>query len=69
MKPALLILDPQNDFFGDDNPNLAEFQTAVPTINAAIALFRQRGWPVIFVQHSLELSPRTVLAELEVHPQ
>jgi hypothetical protein len=29
MKPALLILDPQNDFFGDDNPNLAEFQTAV----------------------------------------
>jgi nicotinamidase-related amidase len=52
MKPALLILDPQNDFFGDDNPNLAEFQTAVSIINAAIALFRQRGWPLIFVQHS-----------------
>jgi len=52
MKTALLILDPQNDFFGDDNPNLAEFQMAVPTINAAIALFRQRRWPVVFVQHS-----------------
>jgi nicotinamidase-related amidase len=57
MKPALLILDPQNDFFGDDNPNLAEFQAAVPTINAAIALFRQRGWPVVFVQHSSSSKP------------
>jgi hypothetical protein len=33
MKPALLILDPQNDFFGDDNPNLSEFQAAV-TLNS-----------------------------------
>jgi hypothetical protein len=33
MKPALLILDPQNVFFGDDKPNLAEFQTAV-TLNS-----------------------------------
>jgi nicotinamidase-related amidase len=57
MKPALLILDPQNDFFGDDNPNLTEFQAAVPTINAAIALFRQRGWPVVFVQHSSASKP------------
>ena len=57
MKPALLILDPQNDFFGDDNPNLTEFQTAVPTINAAIALFRQRGWPAVFVQHSSASKP------------
>lgn len=52
MKPALPVLDPQNDFFGDDNPNLAAFQTAVPTINAALAFFRQRRWPVVFVQHS-----------------
>jgi nicotinamidase-related amidase len=57
MKPALLILDPQNDFFGDDNPNLAEFQTAVPIIDAAIALFRQRGWPGVFVQHSSASKP------------
>ena len=57
MKPALLILDPQSDFFGDDNPNLAEFQAAVPIINAAIALFRQRGWPLVFVQHSSASKP------------
>jgi nicotinamidase-related amidase len=57
MKPALLILDPQNDFFGDDNPNLTEFQATVPTINAAIALFRQCGWPVVFVQHSSASKP------------
>lgn len=49
---ALLILDPQNDFFGKDNPNLPAFQATVPVINAAIALFRDQHWPIIFIQHT-----------------
>jgi nicotinamidase-related amidase len=51
MKPALLALDLQNDFFEADNPNLAAFEATIPVINSAIALFRERLWPVIFVQH------------------
>jgi nicotinamidase-related amidase len=52
MKPALLILDPQNDFFASDNPNLSEFQATVPIINAAVALFRTQNWPIVFIQHT-----------------
>lgn len=55
MRAALLVLDPQNDFFRLDNPNLPAFQRALPAINAAIAVFRSHGMPVIFVQHT---SPR-----------
>ena len=51
LKPALLALDLQNDFFGDDNPNLAGFQATVPVINSAIGLFREHDCPVVFVQH------------------
>ncbi len=51
MMPALLVLDPQNDFFGRDNPKLSEFQQTVPVINAALGYFRDRGWPIAFVQH------------------
>ncbi len=52
MKHALLVLDPQNDFFGEDNSNLAEFHRVVPIINAAITLFREYNLPVVFVQHT-----------------
>jgi len=52
MNPALLIVDPQNDFFESDNPNLVEFQRVLPTINAVIALFKKRGWLIVFVQHT-----------------
>ncbi len=50
MKTALLVLDAQNDFFDDDNPNLPAFNRAVATINSAIALFREHGLPVVFAQ-------------------
>ena len=52
MKPALLVIDPQNDFFVGDNPNLAEFRATIPVINAAIALFRTNDWPIVFMQHT-----------------
>jgi nicotinamidase-related amidase len=57
MKPALLVLDPQNDLFEDDNPNLAEFQATIPVINSAITFFRERHWPLIFVQHVSRSKP------------
>jgi nicotinamidase-related amidase len=57
MKPALLIMDPQNDFFGEDNPSLAEFQVTVHIINSAIEIFREHRWPVIFVQHTSPKKP------------
>ena len=50
MKPGLLILDPQNDFFESDNPNLAEFQRVIPVINNDIDIFRERQLPIIFIQ-------------------
>lgn len=52
MITALLILDVQNDFFGDDNPNLEAFHKTVPHINAAIRVFRKGKRPFCFIQHT-----------------
>ncbi len=52
MKPVLLVVDPQNDFFESDNPNLIEFQRVVPTINSAIAFFKKQDWLIVFIQHT-----------------
>lgn len=52
MKPGLLVLDVQKDFFEGDNPNLAEFLRVVPNINLAITEFRKHGFPVVFIQHT-----------------
>lgn len=55
--PALLILDPQNDFFGADNPNLRGFLQTVPVINRLLDTFHHLGWPVIVVQHVSKSKP------------
>lgn len=50
MKPALLVVDVQKLFF--KNPDTAKsLDQAIDVINAAITLFRQKGLPVICVQH------------------
>jgi len=49
---ALLVLDPQNDFFGEDNANVKAFLATIPVINSGISYFRDVQWPVIFVQHT-----------------
>ena len=74
MKKALLLLDPQNDFFGEDNPNLSAFQATVPVINAAIATFREQHWPVIFIQHTSDRKPEgsniwKILPQFNLHPE
>jgi len=51
MKPALLVIDVQKEFF-DINPTMTQsLHEAVETINAAIELFREKELPVISVQH------------------
>jgi len=50
MKPALLVIDVQNDFL--PMMSEADCKTAPMTINAAIWYFRQRGFPVIRIYHT-----------------
>ncbi|HWQ47229.1 MAG TPA: isochorismatase family cysteine hydrolase [Longilinea sp.] len=52
MKPALLVLDPQNDFFEDDNPNLAGFKASIGVINSLVAESHRQGWPVVVIQQT-----------------
>ena len=51
MKPALLIIDVQQAFFNISPATAQSLDQAIETINAAIALFREKGLPVICIQH------------------
>jgi nicotinamidase-related amidase len=51
MKPALLVIDIQKEFFKDDEGTIQSLKSALAYINAAIALFRQKNLPVISIQH------------------
>jgi nicotinamidase-related amidase len=49
VKPALLVVDVQKEFF--KSPIAAQsLDSAIEYINAAIAVFREKGFPVICVQ-------------------
>ena len=51
MKAALLVIDVQKAFF-DISPVMTQsLNDAIEYINAAIALFREKGLPVISIQH------------------
>jgi nicotinamidase-related amidase len=51
MKPALLVIDVQKEFFKISPLTAQSLNEASEYINAAIALFRKKGLPVICVQH------------------
>jgi len=51
MKPALLVIDVQKAFFTIDQATTQSLDNAIEYINAAIPLFREKGLPVICVQH------------------
>ena len=51
MKLALLVIDVQKKFFGFDPTMTQSLNDAIETINAAIALFREKDLPVISIQH------------------
>jgi nicotinamidase-related amidase len=51
MKPALLVVDVQKEFFKFGPTTAQSLNDAIEYINAAIALFREKDLPVICVQH------------------
>ena len=51
MKPALLIIDVQQAFFNISPATAQSLDQAIETINAAIALFREKNLPIICIQH------------------
>ena len=51
MKPALLVIDVQKEFFKFSPTTAQSLKDAMEYINAAIALFREKDLPVICVQH------------------
>jgi len=54
VKPALLVIDVQKAFYELDPTMTKSLHDAVEYINAAIELFRERGLPVICIQHKDE---------------
>ncbi|MCW4052082.1 MAG: isochorismatase family protein [Candidatus Bathyarchaeota archaeon] len=53
MKPALLVIDMQNEFF-DSKQARGSLESAVEYINAAIDLFRKKRLPIVVIQHRTE---------------
>jgi nicotinamidase-related amidase len=51
MKLALLVVDVQKAFFEIDPTTAQSLRDAIEYINAGIALFREKGLPVVSVQH------------------
>ena len=51
MKPALLVMDVQKEFFKFSPTTAQSLNDAIEYINAAIALFREKHLPVICIQH------------------
>jgi len=51
MKPALLVIDIQKEFFKINETTSKSLNDAVEYINASIDLFRKKDLPVICIQH------------------
>jgi nicotinamidase-related amidase len=54
MKPALLIIDVQNEFFNLNQTCSDSLKSAIEYINAAIGLFRKKNLPIVAIQHKNE---------------
>ncbi len=68
MKAALLVIDVQKQFFSLGEACTGSLKSAVEYINEAITLFRKKGLPIVFIQHSDDsegLAPGN--ANFEVH--
>ena len=51
MKPALVIIDMQKEFYKSGGQTARSLNEAVEYINAAITLFREKHLPIFCVQH------------------
>jgi nicotinamidase-related amidase len=54
MKPALLVIDIQNEFFNNSQGCSDSMKSAIEYINAAIDLFRKKDLPIVVIQHKNE---------------
>ena len=54
MKPALLVIDLQKKFFNLNQTCSDSLKSAIEYINETILLFRNKGFPVIVIQHKDE---------------
>jgi nicotinamidase-related amidase len=54
MKPALLIIDIQNEFFNINQGCSDSLKSAIEYVNAAIDLFRRKNLPIVVIQHKSE---------------
>ena len=54
MKPALLVIDIQNEFFNHNQGCSDSLKSAIEYINAAIDLFRKKDLPIVVIQHKNE---------------
>ena len=54
MKPALLIIDIQNEFFHLNQACSDSLKSAIECINAAVDLFRKKNLPIVVIQHKSE---------------
>lgn len=54
MKPVLLVIDVQNEFFSLNQACSNSLKSAIEYINVAINLFRKRNFPIIVIQHKSE---------------
>ena len=61
MKPALLVVDVQQNFFEFGPGTAASLNKAIFFINEALAFFREKNLPIIVIQHIDE--PRGLIPE------
>jgi nicotinamidase-related amidase len=54
VKPALLVIDVQNEFFNLNQACSDSLKSAIEYINAAIDLFRKKNLPIVVIQHKSE---------------
>jgi nicotinamidase-related amidase len=51
MQPVLMVIDIQKDFFSFSEITAQSLNAAIKVINNAISLFRDKGYPIISIQH------------------
>ena len=72
MKTALVLVDIQNDYFAGGKMELSGSLEAGRAAAQALAVFREKGWPVFHIQH-LAIKPGATFfipgtAGAEIHP-
>jgi len=51
MKPTLVLIDIQNDYFPGGKMELIGMEEAAVNVEELISIFRKNKWPVVYIQH------------------